>query len=297
MGLRALVRNQGFTLIELLTTLAIIGVLIAATLPAVQFARESARRTNCANRLKQIALGLSNFEAGKKSFPAGIRPPFIGKWESSTWLLHVLPHIELQAVYDQAEVDYDVMPSPFLGHRGFITGIQNFVCPSSNTSVEYVSSHGYAVTLTDYLGVNGTNYRARDGVFYMDSRTRARDIRDGLSNTLLIGERPPSPDFWYGWWYAGYGNGASGSPDMLLGVREINDPPGTYLESCPPGPYAFGPGRDTEQCDALHFWSHHPGGAQFALCDGSVHFFSHGADSVFPQLATIRGAEVVTLPE
>ncbi|MEQ1906522.1 MAG: DUF1559 domain-containing protein, partial [Pirellulaceae bacterium] len=103
------------------------------------------------------------------------------------------------------------------------------------------------VTTTNYLGVNGTDYKKRDGVFYLNSATKFRDILDGQSNTLMVGERPPSPDFWYGWWYAGFGQSGSGSPDMLLGVREVHDPPPpgvtNYLETCPPGPYQFTKGK------------------------------------------------------
>ena len=111
----------------------------------------------------------------------------------------------------------------------------------------------------------------------------------------MIGERPPSPDFWYGWWYAGYGQAASGSPDMLLGARELNDR-ATHLEACPTGPYSFTRGKRGEPCDTFHFWSYHPGGATFALADGSVQFLSYNADEVLAQLATCAGSEVVTTP-
>jgi prepilin-type N-terminal cleavage/methylation domain-containing protein/prepilin-type processing-associated H-X9-DG protein len=288
----------GFTLVELLVVIAIIGVLVGIALPAVQMARESARRTSCGSNLKQIALALTSYESKHKRYPAGITGPTASPRRSSTWLAQILPDVEQVNVYDQMIADYQYSVSPFSGHAGFQTPISTYQCPSDSSAGQLLWTHeGRLVTTTSYLGVNGTNFTTRDGVFYVDSKTQSRDIRDGLSNTLLIGERPPSPDFWYGWWYAGYGNGASGSPDMLLGVREINDPPGSYLESCPVGPYEFGSGRATEQCDTLHFWSPHSGGAQFALCDGSVHFYSHEANTVFPQLATIRGSEVVTLPD
>ncbi len=154
---------------------------------------------------------------------------------------------------------------------------------------------------TSYLGVNGTDWEAEDGIFYRDSATRFADIIDGTSNTLMIGERPPSPDFWYGWWYAGFGQQGTGSCDMLLGVRERKAPPldgiKNYLEDCPDGPYHFETGKPGRQCDTLHYWSYHPGGAIFGFADGSVRFLSYGADEVMPQLATIAGGEVATVPE
>ena len=113
----------------------------------------------------------------------------------------------------------------------------------------------------------------------------------------MVGERPPSADKWYGWWYAGLGQSGSGSPDMLLGVREINDPPPpgetSYLEDCPPGPYHFVNGTPGDQCDTLHFWSYHSGGANFVFCDASVRFIPYTADDVMPQLATRSGNELV----
>ena len=109
----------------------------------------------------------------------------------------------------------------------------------------------------------------------------------------MIGERPPSPDFWLGWWYAS--GSVDGSGDTALGVREFNGGTDPYTVACPKGPYNFRPGKVIEQCDAFHFWSLHSGGANFAFADGSVRFLTYSADSVLPALATRAGGEVVSL--
>src|SRR5262249_32040575 len=112
---------------------------------------------------------------------------------------------------------------------------------------------------------------------------------------ILVGERPPSPDFWYGWWYAGYGQAGTGSIDMLLGTRERNYG-GGYVSQCPPGPYHLLPGNIREQGDVVHFRSLHSGGANFLFGDGSTHFLPYAADAVLPAMATRSGGEVVALP-
>src|SRR5262249_51159207 len=125
---------------------------------------------------------------------------------------------------------------------------------------------------------------------------RLADIHDGISNTLLAGERPPSADHNLGWWYAGWGQNRDGSAESVLGVNEMN----TYSWTqgrCPPGPYEFQPGAVNNMCDAFHFWSLHSGGANFVLCDGSVHFLTYSAAPVMPALATRAGGEVVTIPD
>jgi prepilin-type N-terminal cleavage/methylation domain-containing protein/prepilin-type processing-associated H-X9-DG protein len=289
--------RRGFTLIELLVVTAIIGVLVGITLPAVQMVREAARRTQCINNLKQVSTAIHNFESARGHLPTGINPFGSVPHRSMTFLVPLLPYIEQQQVWDQSLSDYSLDPSPFLSHLGMRTVIPTYQCPSDPESGKVHWTHqSRIVTTTSYLGVNGTNYTTRDGVFFLNSKTRMRDITDGASNTLMIGERPPSADLWYGWWYAGFGRDGSGSPDMLLGVRELNPPvPGviTYLESCPPGPYDYTKGRSGEMCSTLHFWSYHPGGANFALCDGSIRLIPYTANDILPALATRAGNEVV----
>src|SRR5207253_1385089 len=113
-----------------------------------------------------------------------------------------------------------------------------------------------------------------DGVLYLDSHVRWADITDGTSNTLLVGERPPSSDHRYGWWYAGWGQLKTGSAEMVLGVKELRDDP--KYEACSPGPYTFQAGGGGNDCDTFHFWSLHLGtGANFLFADGSVRFLHY----------------------
>ena len=173
---------------------------------------------------------------------------------------------------------------------------------------------------TNYLGVTGTNAEARDGLFTANQRVRLQDVRDGTSQTLLVGERgfrkgaleviDTSEDIdnlRFGSWFCAVGQ-RNGSVGVALGAREVNyNTLRRHLaweRDCPPGPYRFGPPRRTrdvtgsirEECDLLQFWSYHAGGANFAYADGSVHFLAYAADAVLPALATRAGGEVVALP-
>jgi prepilin-type processing-associated H-X9-DG protein len=159
--------------------------------------------------------------------------------------------------------------------------------------------------LTDYLGVNGTNHLRKDGVLYpVENLTglcppgvRIADITDGTSQTLLVGERPPPPSNAFGWWFTGAGNTGDGEGDVVLGVRETNDPAGAPpLVSCPSGPYSFTSGNLNNLCDVFRFWSLHSGGAHFLFADASVHFLSYSADGILPEMATRSGGEEVALP-
>ena len=294
----------GFTLVELLVVIGIIGILIAMLLPAVMMVREAGRRTVCANNVRQLSLGLLNYESADAQLPIGL-VGFDGSSSANeflgmSWITRILPFIEQTPLWDKAIEDYGFSPIPFRSHRGMQTVLNAVSCPSDPAAGQVHWTHeGYLVACTDYLGVNGTNYQARDGLFTFDRSTRLAEIADGQSNTLLIGERPPSTDFWYGWWYA-TGSGSISTGDVTFGVAELNPANtlggqgiGTYLDDCPPGPYSYVAGRN-EQCDALHFWSYHSAGANFAMADGSVRLINFGIeDATLQALATRNGGEVI----
>ena len=290
--------RHAFTLIELLVVIAIIAVLIGMLLPAVQKVRDAAARMRCQNQLKQIGLGLHGFHDVAYSFPNGLRygyGPTPKPW--SGWTLDILPYLEQDAAAKAADAAYAANPNPFQAppHSGLATVLRAYVCPADGRILNPQASkkNGLVVAFTSYVGVAGRDQYSRDGVLYLDSRVRIADIADGTSGTLLVGERPPSADFQFGWWYAGSGFSATGSGDIILGVEQPNLLP-IVTGSCGPGKYSFAPGSFTDRCAMLHFWSPHNGGANFLFADGSVRLMSYAAAPVMPALASRAGGEVVS---
>ncbi len=115
-------------------------------------------------------------------------------------------------------------------------------------------------------------------------------ITDGTSNTILVGERPPSVDLIYGWWFAGAGWDGSGVGDVVLGAREYG-----YASAmgCSAAYVGLQPGTIQNPCDQVHFWSMHTSGANFLMADGSARFVKYGGNTILPQMATIAGGEAV----
>jgi prepilin-type processing-associated H-X9-DG protein len=204
-------------------------------------------------------------------------------------------------------------PDPFVNppHLGLSQPLTVLRCPSDSRQYTVAYSEGLVVAFTGYLGISGTNLRAMDGTLYWNSKVKFGDITDGLSNTLVAGERPPGATMDFGWWYCGagqwdFGGGSAGSypvrntgsADVTLGLAELNlrTTGIKELDSCPAGPYQYGPGNINNPCDQFHFWSLHSGGSNFLAGDGSVKFITYGAAGVMAAMGTRNGGEVANLP-
>jgi prepilin-type N-terminal cleavage/methylation domain-containing protein len=280
-------RRAAFTLIELLVVIAIIAILIALLVPAVQKVREAAARTQCINNLKQIGLALHSYHDAYKGFPQAYdltlpwNPPNDATQKS--WMTLILPYIEQQDLLDQGEAAY----------QGVI--VTAYGCPADPLRNKLGVFVGLVPgALTDYLAVDGSAYVANaaahlgvglptDGVLYGGSHTRISDITDGSSNTVMVGERPPAPSTSWGWW-------TYGPIDSAMGVQ--NSAPDPHGEFCPL-PQLYSAGNPNVECDALHYWSYHPCGANWLLGDGTVRFLVYSIAPMLPKLATRAGGEVV----
>jgi prepilin-type N-terminal cleavage/methylation domain-containing protein/prepilin-type processing-associated H-X9-DG protein len=290
--------RRGFSLIELLVVMGILSILLGLLLSAIQKARASVQKTQCADRLRQIGLALHNYHDNQKALPPGMSlNADAGAYPYLSWNARVLPYLEQEAMWRETA-------AAFRNDRNFAHDppqsnlnrmLPAFICPADPRAqnIAYCVSRNLWVAFTSYLGVEGTNLKKLDGVFFIDSQIRLVEITDGTSNTIMVGERPPSADNRFGWWYAGIGQLNTGSGDMVLGVREFL----ATDEPCPTHTINhFQPGSDNNICDFLHFWSYHPGGANFCFADGSVRFLSYSVDPIMPALATRGGGEVVELP-
>ncbi len=301
-------RRSGYSLVEVLVVLGILAILVGMMLPAVQRAREAANRTACANNLRQIALATHQYHDSYQALPAGMR------WRGGTdpcaymsWLAQLLAYLEQQPLWQRTSAAYQQtagMRPPYFPATGphaepFATPIVLFSCPSDGRAAQaqtmLIGGVPHPVALTSYLGVNGRNFTTRDGVLFADSQVRLATITDGTSQTLLAGERPPSADHLWGWWYAASGQEYTGSCQFLLGAAELrhSDTP----NPCANGVHIYAAGTLDNICDIYHFWSLHPGGANFAFADGGVRFLTYAAAPSLPALASRSAGDLPLLPE
>ncbi len=264
-------RRSGFTLIELLVVIAIISTLIALLLPAVQQAREAARRLQCKNNLKQWGLALHMYHDSNNAFPMGARWP--GQW---LWRAALLPHMDQNNLYQQIKfnapgVCFDVaaMSKP---NNPTDKLVPAYSCPSDpNSGKLYTNFMGADHMPTDYLGVTGSSDYAQDGMFYINSRVRVSELTDGTTHIIAIGERGIPKSLYWGWGLCG----------------------GTTLDAFLSLQYGYAPGNDSGIHDN-HFWSHHTGGAHFLMADGAVRFIPHSIDhKTMVSLSTRAGNEVM----
>jgi prepilin-type N-terminal cleavage/methylation domain-containing protein/prepilin-type processing-associated H-X9-DG protein len=288
-------RRSAVSLIELLVVIAIIAVLVGIVLPAVQSVRAAAARTRCQNNLKQIGLAFHQYHQSHAAFPPGVTDK--PQYPYVNWRVFLLPFLEQTALWEQIEADFLRQRQWWLNprHPAESQTPAVFRCPSESRERLLVQPENAWIGFSTYLGVSGVATGDRTGLLYFNSRVRFEDVGDGTSSTLFVGERPPSQDARFGWWYAGTGQDLKGSMDMFLGVRDWR----TTFRSpmCQSGPYAFGAGSDKNPCDMFHFWSKHIVGANFLFADGSVHLLRYTAESVLPGLATRAGGEIVSVPE
>lgn len=280
---------RGFTLVELLVVITIIGILIALLLPAVQAAREAARRMACSNNFKQIGLGLHLYHDVHRCLPDGWTgyAPTSGDEQFNGvpgwgWATHILPFIEQPALYDSMHMDLSVTDD--LNDTGRQTAITVFRCPS-DTGQPTNKLGIYCVGTSSYLGVFGANELHEavgavmgggqclgDGTFFHNSRLSLRDIRDGLSNTFIVGERAMKNNYYATW--VGLFPDVEHSPARVVGVAA--SPPNAAID------------------EPHNFSSEHPAGTHFLLGDGSVRLISQYMDeAAYHALCTRAGQEVI----
>jgi prepilin-type processing-associated H-X9-DG protein len=236
-----------------------------------------------------------------------------------SWLARILPFIDQQPLNETVPTEYAriyypwgmAATGPNRPHIGLGTEMSVFRCPHESRRLinTQVDLGGFITTIafTSYLGNSGTQCGADDGVLFESSAVRLDRITDGASNTLLAGERPPSTDLWFGWWYAGAGYldpkyGQVGVGDVILGTREVVYASDPYQQLGPlvasdgidcRNKVTFQPGNVNDPCDQVHYWSEHPGGANFVFADGAVRFLTYAVDKIMPALATRAGEELI----
>ncbi len=274
-------RRPAFTLIELLVAIAIIGVLIALLVPAVQKVREAAARAQCLNNLKQIAVALHSYHDAKKVFPPGYQAtvPYSDGASDTTpgwgWAAFILPYLEQAPLQAQLNFRQPVQNSPAIQ-----TVLKIFLCPSDMVPLNAVAvPDAFGTTIaqagpTSYaacVGGDESETTAPDGlgIFYRNSALRLTDVTDGTSNTLLVGERAFANV--QGIWAGAIANGV-----CLRG--QYNPCPGSAAASSPAATLILAHGHlnnalfDTDG-GLDDFSSTHQDGSNFAFADGSVRYF------------------------
>jgi prepilin-type N-terminal cleavage/methylation domain-containing protein/prepilin-type processing-associated H-X9-DG protein len=312
-------RRSAFTLVELLVVIAIIGVLIGLLLPAVQKVREAANRIQCSNNLKQLGVAAHHYHDVRKHFPTGLHMGVNmggGRWAGGTsWMVELLPYIEQDNLYNQW--DYNDFRNNVAGGVNSTTAqiIQIDRCPSDQLN-DRMYYHGAIPEAWGYFGLGSYGGNAgrrsyppkqvtRDGIFAQDSSVSLADIRDGSSNTLLFGERSHR-DQEYDQVIAGLNMAplANVGGWSTVVAAQLNGGPlhNLTLSTAVPINFQVPPGTPVGDLATIYdrlcaFGSSHPGGANFALGDGSVRFLSDQTPlATLQALSTRARGEVVSVP-
>ncbi len=313
-------RRKGFTLVELLVVIAIIGILVALLLPAVQAAREAARRMQCTNNLKQLGLAVHNFHDTFKMFPSashqpGFKDPVYNDWRDGrdrwSYLCVLLPYVEQTAMYEELVSNHVGRTRPWSGNNLMRTKVSTFLCPSDSggdTKGNTLARNSYHCNRGDYwLDWNWWECR---GVMGNGERLTLNfsAIRDGTSNTMLISECiigvPGTRKV--GQAFARDVGVSNGDPPAICAAREgpnnellgtLQSPSwlcgwrwadaiSTYTQWHPVlPPNAPTCGNHGESWALITASSYHPGGVNVVFCDGSVHFISETINAGDPTLS------------
>ena len=319
-------KRHGFTLVELLVVITIIGILISLLLPAVQAAREAARRTQCGNNVKQICLALLNYDSAVACFPPGAlntnsTSSDYTTYPRTTWPIHLFPFMEQQNLYGR--IDFSLPAgvggalwtnSAMCQGAGAPTAvvIPGMLCPSDGVGGTVHHHEGVPGDFArgNYAGFFGnldygsafpptaTGHKA--AAFSVNRVVRIADIRDGTSNTMAIGETltgtNSSEDYRGVFWYDHAGcsqiytkftpNASSSDVFLSMWCTSTTNQPDQNL------PCTAGASNDSTDTAASR--SRHPGGVHVGLCDGSVHFVSNSVElTIWQSLGSIAGNEAI----
>ncbi|WP_425613419.1 DUF1559 domain-containing protein [Anatilimnocola sp. NA78] len=297
--------RSGFTLVELLVVIAIIGVLVALLLPAVQAAREAARRSSCSNNLKQLALALHNYHDTVTKFPYGYMEGG-NLYKRNCWMQQLLPYFEQRAMYDKyAATNVQWIMDVPAAIKDIPVKVMN--CPSDPSSSSNpmganggLRPDGYG-SQGNYVGCTGNGfmlgYTQLNGLFYYESANTFGSITDGSSNALAFGEVlirgktgggwGDGGSYWGGARWGGYGFTTMEAPNTTIADQVYQCKSTTWKNA----PCVSISSTDTQR-NSLR--SQHPAGVQVALADGSVRMISNTIDIVtYRALGAINDGEVL----